>query len=62
VSSLRDSHRTPAAAMTCVADEGPQRSRGGPSTSVTDTIIEARGPIYTTPGDSLDDRHGTYMI
>ncbi len=37
VSSLAGSHKA---------------SRGGPSTSVTDTITEARGPICTTPGDS----------
>jgi hypothetical protein len=37
VSSLAGSHRA---------------SRGGPSTSVPDTITEARGPSYTTPGHS----------
>jgi predicted DNA-binding transcriptional regulator AlpA len=27
-------------------------SRGGPSTSRTDTVTDIRGPNYTTPGDS----------
>jgi len=27
-------------------------SRGGPSTSGTDTVTGSRGPNYTTPGDS----------